>query len=47
VHLQAGSCQTAKGDDGVGVFNDEQARVLCKFLRSMAQRDEDIMCGDE
>jgi len=29
------------------VFNDEQARAICKFLRFMAQRDEDIVCVDE
>jgi hypothetical protein len=29
------------------VFNDEQARAICRFLRFMAQQDEDIVCTNE
>jgi Family of unknown function (DUF6714) len=29
------------------VFNDEQARAICKFLRFMAQQDQDIVCVDK
>jgi hypothetical protein len=33
--------------DRFEVFNDEQARAICKFLRFMARQDEDIVFADE
>jgi hypothetical protein len=29
------------------IFNNEQARAICRFLRFMAQEDEDLVCADE